>query len=626
MSLGGIALGAGMLIDNSIICLENIHRLRAEGLSPLRAAGLGARQVAVPIVGSTLTTCAVFGPLAWVPGTLGQLFRDQALAVSLSLGVSIIVALTLLPTLAARLGSSSVTREWMPLYGAYHRALVRLLERRWLTLGGLGLVILASAIVLVKLPREIFPPVHTENVELSLVMPSGTDVSGTDAAVREIERWLEDRPEVSEVLVSVGAADAIDPSRRNRESNRATVRARLHDDAVAERGALTETLFDRFASRPGWHLELATDRPELAVLAPEGEATLVCELTGPDPVQADALAQALAENASGRIGPLDAPLELAGNESEPRVRLNAREEAFVRLGVSESEAIGGVRATTTGVEAMSFRRFDEEDPVVIRTASKPSPAEEDLVVSGRSRPLRSMFDVTTELAPAEIRREDQARVATIEWNGSIREAPVVRAALEAALAEAPLPRGYTAHFRGASDELQDVLAAIAGAFALAAGLVLLVLAAEFESIRLPLVVFSAVPLALIGVTVALLVTGGSLNVISGMGLVILIGIVDNDAILKVDLIRRFMGEGMPVRQAILAASRQRYRPILMTTATTGLALLPLIFGRGSELRSPMAFTVTGGLIAATILTLLVLPVILEVVLRAPRVPALAEDH
>jgi len=624
MSLGGIALGAGMLIDNSIICLENIHRHRAEGKSAVRAAAIGAREVAVPIIGSTLTTCAVFGPLAWVPGALGDLFRDQALAVSVSLGVSILVSLTLLPALAARVRTSAASSHWMPLHAPYHRLLVWFLDHRRIVLGATAVAMLFSGVALVGLPREILPEVDTENVEIDLELPPGTDIAVTGRAAREIEVWLDGRPEVERVLASVGAADEFDPSRKNREAHRATVRARLYDDAVSRRKALVDALRVTFGVRPGWRLTFVSDRPELALLFPESEAALTCDLAGPDPRRAEELARRIAGDAARYLTDSSHPLELAATGTEPRLRLTAREDALDRYGVTEREALHGVGAGASGREATKLRRFDDEDPVVVHADASPRDMFTDLVVSGRPFPVRALFEVTAELAPAELLREDQARVASIRWNGPLRDVTSARGALERALVEGPLPKGYTAQFRGMHGELRRVIDAIVRSFAIAAALVLLVLAAEFESVRLPLVVFSAVPLGIIGVTIALLLTGGSINAISGMGLVILIGIVDNDAILKVDLIRRFLGEGMTTREAILAASRQRYRPIILTTATTVLALVPLAFGRGASLRSPMALTVTGGLLAATVLTLLVLPVLLEAIV-GPRRRAVSQE-
>jgi len=243
-----------------------------------------------------------------------------------------------------------------------------------------------------------------------------------------------------------------------------------------------------------------------------------------------------------------------------------------------------------------------------------------VVVGGRSLPLDEMFQVRMSLAPASLLRVDQQRVAVIRWDGRLRQVTRARQALLAALRESPLPPGYTARFTGAWQEMRASLAAVLRAFLLSAGLVFLILAAQFESLRLPFVIFTEIPLAVVGVAPALLLAGGTVNVLTGIGLVILNGVVVNDSILKVDLLRRLQCQGYGRVRSIFLASRQRYRPILMTSATTVLALAPQFFGPGAELRSSLAATMIGGLTASTVLTLLVVPVIFHRIAGAGRGP------
>lgn len=637
LSLGGIALGVGMLVDNAIICLENIHRLRAAGHPAPVAAAEGAREIAMPILASTLTTCAVFAPLAFVPGTVGELFRDQAIAVSVSLFVSLIIALTLLPMLAGRFAPATTAAPRLPLYGTYHHLLVRALRQPRLVLGVTAAVSCgAIALVAEAVPREMFPAIATENLEIELALPPGTDVAATDAAVQEIERWLDDRDEVASIYAGVGSAGALDLTQRGRESSRARIRATLTPHGVNDRGALEDALRAAFADRASWLMSIVPDRPELASLTPSGEPTITCQVSGPDPELAETLAAAILERAAA-----DPRVPLAGSAThlrleaarhEPAYRLTVREDVLARHGLSEEEALAAVQSLTSGLEATKLRRFDEEHPVVIRqaalTASHASdgetgarngttpgtdPSAVPIVVGGRTFRVGELFDVRLGLAPARLLRENQTRVATIAWDGSLRRVDGVRAALDAAVDATALPSGYSVRFGGTHAAMQATLVSVTKAFALSAGLVLLILAAQFESVRLPFVIFAAVPLAAVGVALALLLTRGSLNVMTGIGAVVLIGIVVNDAILKIDLLRRLSAEGHSMREAIMTASRQRYRPILMTTATTSLALVPLFFGRGAELYGPLAATVIGGLVSATVLTLIVIPVLSYVI-------------
>jgi HAE1 family hydrophobic/amphiphilic exporter-1 len=610
LSLGGIALGVGMLVDNGIVVLENISRHRASGAAPAEAAARGAREVSLPILASTLTTCAVFVPLAWVPGAIGQLFRDQAVAVSVSLLVSLATGLTLLPMLCAKFPPPVGAHVPRPGFGVYHALLERFLERPGRSLLATAAVLGVAAVVLARLPREVLPPVATDHLELTLELPPGSDVTATDDAVRAVEARLAGRPEVESVFSTVGNVGTIDPGADSRRVNRAVVRVALTPAGVRHRDRLSDFVLGAFAAEP-WRLTVGEGAPELAAVFRSG-ATLTCDVSGPDEERAEELARAIAAAASEEI-PFDEahPLRVVAAEREPQLRLVPREDNLRRFGLTEAEILPAVQAATSGYEATRIRRFDEEHPVVVRLPGQRDPEAERLVAGGRSLPLGELFRTARTLVPAVIHRENQARVASVRWDGPLRRVSGVRRALESAAARADLPAGYAVTFGGAHREMQQTLSAVARSFLLSAGLVLLVLAAQFESVRLPVVIFASVPLALVGVTAALLLTRGTVNALSGIGLVVLVGIVVNDAILKVDLLRRLRDQGMPRREAILTAGMHRYRPILMTTLTTALGLAPLFFGRGAELRAPLAAVLIGGLLSSTFLTLLVVPVLFD---------------
>lgn len=609
MSLGGIALSVGTLVDNSIICLDNMHRLRARGWTAARAAAEGAREVSLPMLASTFTTLSVFVPLAAVPGRFGTLFRDQAAAVAVSQIVSLFVSLTLLPMLAARVDAPRRKVERMPLFHAYHRLLLGCLRRPAVFLAVLVVLLGASVAYLTTVPREILPEVASEDVELHLQLPPGSDVTATDAAALQIEAWLRARPEVERIHATIGAAGSLDPSETNRQLHRATLRVRLHHRFMKQRRELLDALAAQFAPHTEWTIDAAASRPEIADLFLRDEATLTCEVTGPDHAAAQELAARLLAGAQTRLGDTTHPLRLEQTELQPRYALSLDADALWRHGLRTEDVLRAVQARTSGYEALRIRRFDAEDPVVVRTAGATSPAEASIVVGGRTFPIRELFRVRTELAPAGLVRVNQARVATIRWDGPLQHVTRVQSALERTVRTGGLPPGYSVRYGGAYDEMRATLHGLLGVFALSAGLVFLILAAQFESLRLPLIIFTDIPLALIGVALAFLISGKSLNALSAVGIVILNGVVVNDSILKVDLLRRLQAEGVGRLRALLITSRRHYRPIWMTTATTILGLVPVYFGTGSELLSSLATTVIGGLLVSTILTLLVVPVI-----------------
>lgn len=611
MSLGGIALGIGMLVDNGIVCLENIHRLRARGAAPAEAAAQGAREIALPILASTLTTCAVFVPLAFVPGTVGALFRDQAVAVGVSLLVSWIVALTLLPMLYAQFPGRMDPHIRRPFYPAYHRLLRIVLARPAPALAVVAVAIGASLWGLGHAPRELLPQVATDHLELRLELPPGRSAPAMDAASRRVERWLDERSEVASVFSAVGDVGALDPGDRSGRVHRATLRVVLADGAARRRAELEQALVAEFRDDAELKLEFIPDAPELAAVLSGGRAALTCDVVGPDDEEAERIARALVAAAGGGFD-----WQLVASEREPQLRLVPNEQALWRYALAEADVTPAIQALGTGYVATRLRRFDEEVPVVVRYGDHPDPRTASVAVRGRSLPISEMFQVSTDLAPSTRWREDQTRLASIRWGGALKDVGEVRAALRDAERTIELPAGYSVVYGGAWSEMRETGAAMLRAFALSAGLVLLILAAQFESVRLPILIFAAVPMALPGVGLALLVSGGTLNVLSGIGLVVLIGIVVNDAILKVDLLRRFRAEGLPRRRAIELASRRRYRPIVMTTLTTAVGLIPLFFGRGAELRAPLAAVLIGGLVSATALTLLMVPVLFEQVVGA----------
>ncbi len=608
MSLGGIALGVGMLVDNGIVCLESIDRFKAKGWDAVEAAGRGAREIAQPILASTLTTCAVFVPLAAVPGPIGGLLRDQAVAVAVSLFVSLILALTFLPTLAARLGgrSSEVRR---PGFGIYHRALRATLRHPGLALGSVTLLVLVSVAVLQSRPREILPSMKTDQLEFSLTLPTGTDVQVTDLAAREVEGWLQQRDEVDHVFSSVGTAGELILS-PHRRFHRATFFVRLRSGAEKSRAALAASLQDNFADRGSWVLEMGGSHPELETILPRGEAALLCEVTGPDAEVAAALADEMAERANASVSGagLEVPFRFDREEWSPSYGLRPREESLARLGLSEDQVRRGAESRLSAQELRAVQRFDREIPVTVRPKDVGSPNTGTLWADGRRLPAREVLAGGVILEPAHLLRVDQTRVSRVSWDGPLRQVETAKAALEEARTGWDWPDGYRFEFAGLRTELEETGDALERSLLLSLGLVLLILAAQFESLLLPWFVLVALPLALVGVALGLAVTQDSLNAMSAVGLVVLVGIVVNDAILKVDLLRQADSSQVGVVRAVFQASRQRFRPIIMTTLTTTLALLPVYLGAGHELRAPLATTVIGGLTSATVLTLFVVPV------------------
>ncbi|MFP3947596.1 MAG: efflux RND transporter permease subunit, partial [Longimicrobiales bacterium] len=669
MSLGGLALGVGMLVDNSIIVLENVFRHRELGAEPEEGAARGAEEVAGAITASTLTTVAVFLPIVYVEGVAGQLFRDLSLAVAFSLLASLFVALTLLPSMAARAllggtlpsdatspdpgsdpegsgpaldrghratrdgglraGASAVLRRPLGTFdrifddfaGRYEGALEWSLDHRGAVLGAAVVALVGSVGAGRALERDLLPPVDQGAFEVGVRLLEGTALVRTDEVARSLEELLLADPDVEAVFGTMGR-DVRRFAESDEESGLHTARLRVR----LREGARTEPVLRR--------LEAALPRmPEMSGTAPGAEVTLV---TG----QVTALGQILGgvdadiavrvrgqdvaagfQYAEGIARALEGEERLANvrvdaERGHPQFDVEIRRDDASRFGLRSEEVATAVELGMRGTRATEFLDFDRKIAVMVRL---PDSLRYDLRTLERLQvsgvPLRELIRVQRALGPAEIRREDQGRVVSVlaDVRGGGLDAAI--AEVERSVAVDPPPRPLQVEVGGEGHEMRRSFRDLAFAFVLALILVYMILAAQFESFFHPATILAAVPLALVGAVIALLVAGGGLNTLSLIGMVILVGIVVNDSIVKVDFIVQARERGAALRGAILEAGRVRLRPIVMTTVTTVLGLTPMALGigRGSDLRAPLAVAVIGGLLFASVLTLIVVPVVYSVV-------------
>ena len=696
MSLGGLALGVGMLVDNSIVVLENIFRHRERGLGATEAAAVGAEEVTGVITASTLTTIAVFVPIVYVEGVAGELFRDLSLAIGFSLITSLLVALTLLPAWAARFGGPP-RRRWTPaqittlppaapglahraarlvrlagrgalamaqgarllgrdlleFWGSaaggllrqaftpllaafdrgftafaerYDRALVWALDRPRAVLGGAALALLVAVTTGLLLRRDLLPDVDQGAFEVRVVLPEGSGLEATAAATATVEAALRADPEVETVFSRIGRdARAYGEGEEEADLNNALLQVRVASGAVTN--AVIERVRPVVEAVPGAVVTLQAGRVTTLGRLLSGEAADVAvRVRGQDIDRA----YAVAEQVRTRLAELDRMdnVRIGSGRGTPEVHVEILRDRAAAYGIDPSQVADAVDRTMRGARATEFVDFDRKIAVMVRY---PEDLRHSITTLGTLRvegiPLRELVRVEEVLGPAEVRREDQGRLVTVY-------ADVTRGGLDAAIAnireelhEFPASADQRLEVGGENEEMRRSFRGLALAFGLAVVLVYMILAAEFESFRHPFTILTAIPLAVTGAVLALAVTGNGINTMSLIGFVILIGIVDNDAIVKVDFINQARATGLQVREAILEAGCVRLRPILMTTVTTALGLLPMSLGigRGADLQAPMAVAVIGGLAVATLLTLVVIPVIYLVIeegIGAERLPAM----
>ena len=642
MSLGGLALGVGMLVDNSIVVLENVFRHGELGASRAEAASRGAEEVQGAITASTLTTISVFGPIIYVQGVAGQLFGALSFAVAFALVASLIVALSLLPTMAARWGletgrKSTVLRQavrhiwhkivvavgslFRPLLNAfdrafesfatwYHHLLDRALEYRGRVVGFAALMLLLGVALGWTLDRGVLPDVDQGAFQARLNLPRGTALEETAAMAARLDQIFRADSAVSAVFTRVGRQEAV---------------AGVEDE---ERGLHTAILDVRMREGASTDRALARIRPLLAGIPPgvltieTGTATALGRLLGGGEadlsvqIRGDDLEEIwnYASEVEKRLQPLRSldNVRLGAEEGQPEVIVEIDRERAAAFGIEPRAIAETVEDYMRGSRAENdFVDFDEKIPLIIRLpeSERRSLATLDLLnVSGV--PLRQLVRTRESVGPAEIRRIDQNRTVTVFADVGAGNLDEALADVRTTLAQIPPPDDVRIDIGGENEERDRSFRDLAFAFGLALILVYMILAAQFESFVHPFTILLSVPLALVGAAVALWISGEGLNSMSLIGLVILVGIVVNDAIVKVDFINQMRGTGLELRQAILAAGKVRLRPIIMTTVTTVFGLLPMAMGigRGADLRAPLAVAVIGGLLSATALTLIVIPV------------------
>jgi HAE1 family hydrophobic/amphiphilic exporter-1 len=654
MSLGGLSLAAGMLVDNSIVVLENINRHLARrrekrktgdgsvGVEPgntlapsedrrlaADSAWVGAREVARPVIAATLTTIAVFFPVIYVPGIAGAFFRDQALTVTLTLAVSIGAALVLQPVMSARLlsaaarGPRGLFRQFQSgfdrLHDQYHRLLVVALRRPAIPLIVLLVALGGAAVWGLRLDRSFMPQRSQGDLRLELELPAGTPLEETAATVGELAAWIRDQPGVAAVFTQVGRTertlaaikDYTEPNavrmRIILEQVRGSYeRGRRLQDRITER--LTRTEETRYAFREegiglGEILGVGGAEFALGVLTEEPRDAIVA---------ADELAQAL----TAVEGLQDLQVDRVFGTPNVVVRLD-REE-ILRQGLDPDRLARELRARIAGVEATLFNEVDQRIDIAVRfpreeridlAGALASPVQ---LPGGQTVPLRSFLVLQEERPVRELLRRNQRRMVTISAEVDGRDLDDVWRDAWQVVDEAALPPNIRVVEQGERREMRQSFRDLGMAMLLAALLVYMILAAQFESFLDPLLIAAVIPIGLAGAVAAVALTGGSVNVMSLIGTVALLGIAVNDAIVKIDTIRRLReDEELPGTAAILEASKLRLRPILMTSATTVLALTPMAIGLGGgeQMQRPLAITIIGGLSLTTLLTLFVTPLL-----------------
>src|SRR6056297_1465820 len=674
MSLGGIALGIGMLVDNASVELENIARHREQGKGIVEAAREGAGEVGMAVIASTLTTIAVFFPLVFVQGIAGQLFRDQALTVTFSLLASLIVAITLIPMLSS-IGGEKKTLEPLDLkkprnrFGRGLRAVrmfmiytiptaitkffkfiarwvskisrflfspfvyafdkgYQFTEKRYTSLLNWSLknkaVVLTSALLIFAgsialVPRigvELIPQLSQGEYSVEFQLPPGTPIEQTDRALRTVQQSARSYDGVRTTFAVAGTGNRMDANPDEGGENWGQLNVTLASGASSYNEQQTmERMRTSLQQVPG--LQYKFGRPELFTF----KTPVEIEISGFDLKDL----KRASDSVTARLSAIDrfADVKNTMETGSPELQIHFDRDRAAALGLQVHEVADRVVSNVRGDVATRYSWRDRKIDVLVRAQESDRASIDEirrLIVnpgSPKPIPLSSIATVKVANGPGEIRRASQQRVAIVSANLGYGDLGEAADAVQKILTNVTMPPGVFAEIGGQNEEMSDSFRSLIFALSLAVFLVYLVMASQFESLLHPFIILFTIPLALVGAILALYMTGTTISVVVFIGLILLAGIVVNNAIVLIDLINQMRRKGTEKMEAIMMGGKSRLRPILMTTLTTTLGLLPLAigFGDGAELRAPMGITVIGGLLVSTFLTLVVIPVMYSIMDR-----------
>ena len=636
VSFGGLALGVGMLVDNAIVVLENIFRLREQGKDPKLAAIVGSREVALAITASTLTTVAVFVPVVFIKGVSAVTFQQLAYVVSFSLLCSLFVALTIVPVLCARYlraeddlsGSRNpiaVMQRWLArgqeqLADRYGRTISWALNHRITVLATASLLFVGSLTLMPLIGVELTPEADEGELRVDVEMEPGTRVEVTDALMQRLAEIVKTNvPETENIMVESGAGGGMS---RSSGQHMGELRVRLVERDKRERSArqIAMAIRPKLAIQPGVVVRTRVSSGSFTRGSRSGSSgggdRLVVEVRGHDLKVLEDLALKVRNEMASIEGVPE--VQISRQPGLPEMLLSVDRLKASTMGLNVSDIADAMETAVGGRRTSMYRQQGDEFNILVRLQEKDRLKLDQVGMIplatplGQSIPAASVVRMRRQEGPVSIDRADQERIITVSGTMGDRDLGSIMRDLDERLQAIPRPVGYELKYGGEYEEQQETFRQLTFAAILALILVYMVMASQFESLRDPFIILFSIPLAAIGVTTILVLTHTTFNMQGFLGLIILVGIVVNNAIILIDYTNQLRREsGYALREAVVTAGARRLRPILMTTTTTVLGLIPMALGigEGSELQAPLARVVIGGLTTSTLITLIVIPVV-----------------
>ncbi|MCX6578953.1 MAG: efflux RND transporter permease subunit [Candidatus Aminicenantes bacterium] len=636
ITIGGLALGVGMLVDNAVVVIENIYRHLEEGKSPHEAAGIGTSEVGLAISGSTFTTIAVFFPMMFATGVSGTFSRGLAVSVSIPLLASLLIALTIIPLLASWLfsvgkkkkqaGQSNYvtigSQQFMKFQNFYKQLLIKSLKKRKTVLLSVLLVFLLSIVVAFFLGAEFMPKSDNAMIFLKLKMPVGASVEETDRVIKYVEAQSLKEKNVLSTMVSVGlneqnahdSASGFNPSGSyegivwsylTTKSQR-----KISDQEILEQW---RQYFPELKDGKMQFVDIAS----MSMMGNTSSSPIEINVFGRDLKKLKEIALRIKKDILNVKGIRD--VEISLDESKPEIELRIKKEEASKLGLTPYDISRQVQTFTIGTVVSRIMLEGEEREIRVRLNREDRSSADALkklpiiTPQGTKVYLSQVVDFQRTLGAVKIDRENQVRKVSVNANYVDRDlGGIVKEITERtkAITES-LPEGYFTLMGGAYQDMQESFKTMAFALLLSLVLVYAVMASQFESFKYPFIIMFTIPLGLIGVVFSLAIAGKNISLPAIMGFIMLGGIVVNNGIVMVDYINQLIGRGVHKFEAVVDGAAVRLRPVLITSLTTIIGMFPMAISssEGSEMRSPMAIALMGGLTAATFLTLFIVPII-----------------
>ncbi|MFK5855321.1 MAG: efflux RND transporter permease subunit [Bacteroidota bacterium] len=614
MTLGGLALGAGMLVDNAIVVVENIFRNMESGMTVKEAAINGTAEVGGAIVASTLTTVVVFLPIVYLHGASGELFKDQAWTVAFSLLASLFVAILVIPMLFNFAYSTKKTKKVIKSVrmGWYGNALSVILNYRFVVIGIAALIVLSTVLIFPYVGSEYLPKGNATEFSIDIKLKEGTELQRTSSTVEAIETMLTVTfgDKIESVYSTIGKVTTTNSKSVFKNENTASIKVRIAEIAYNQSEDIINAAGEMLGRIPDAEISIVRDETALMSTMGTENAPLVIEVKGKNLDEINRISLNIKDSLS--MLPLVINPKTSIEEGAPEINVVIDRYKAGINNLSAADISSQLSDMLMGKNAGKYENKGEMNDI---TVSMPNITKYEfssimLKTNDGEIPLYEVADIKESQSPKQLIRRNQNRIGkiTADIDRSVSFDVVINQVQEL-ISRADYPADYEINIIGEEEKRQEAMSNLSFALLLSIILVYMVMASQFESIIHPFTILLTIPLAGVGAIWAFYLLGKPLSIMAFIGMIMLAGIAVNDSIILVDAINQFRAKGKSIKDSIISAGENRIRPIIMTSITTILALLPLTIGMGesASLRSPMAIAVTAGLVSSTLLTLVVIP-------------------